>query len=193
MALASTRVITEYFPSIGNMQMMMQHQHLLLEYGENYQKNSLRNRCYLASSQGVQLLSVPLLKGKHQQQPIYEVRIAYHENWPLKHLRSIETNYNKAPFYPHFIDAIQAILNAKPVFLVDLNWSILEFLFQTFSWYPSISCSLDHDTSDLNQKINKQTFKPYPQQFEDKLNFLPNLSILDLLFCIGPQTKYIYH
>lgn len=191
MSTDSGRFITEYFPSIPTMRLMLQRQHIEMEYDETFQKNSLRNRCYLASSQGARFISVPLVKGKHQQQPIRQVRIAYDENWPLKHLRCIETNYSKAPFYSHYIDEVRQILYAHPIHLIELNWSIMQFLSSSFQWNPCWSCSLEHG-QPLNQQGKHHTsFRPYPQVFEDKLGFLPNLSVLDLLFCIGPQPKYI--
>ena len=191
MSFATGRFITEYFPSILTLRQMMQMDYVLIEYDESYQKNSLRNRCYLAGSQGVHLLSIPLIKGKHQQQPIYQVRIAYDEHWPVKHLRFIETNYCKAPYYSHYIDEVRGILMSRPEFLVDLNWEILRFLSRTFQWNPNWACSLQHGVSINNHSPSLPVLKPYPQVFEDRLGFLPNLSILDLLFCIGPQQKYI--
>lgn len=170
---------------------MMQRDHIEMEYDETFQKNSLRNRCYLASSQGPRFISVPLVKGKHQQQAIHQVRIAYDENWPVKHLRCIETNYSRAPFFSHYMEEVQHILLARQQYLVDLNWSILQFLSRSFQWNPSWSCSLEHGQALNQQEKHQASFKPYPQVFEDKLGFLPNLSILDLLFCIGPQIKYI--
>jgi len=193
MSFITGRFITEYFPSILTLRQMMPMDYVLIEYDETYQKNSLRNRCYLAGSQGVHLLSVPLIKGKHQQLPIYQVRIAYDENWSDKHLRFIETNYNKSPYYSHYIDEVRGILLSRPVFLIDLNWNILQFLSRSFQWNPSWGCSLQHGESINHHHHHhpRPDLKPYPQVFEDRLGFLPNLSILDLLFCIGPQQKYI--
>lgn len=192
MSSSAGRFTTEYFPSVLTLRQMLQHQTVTIEYDENYQKNSLRNRCYLATSQGIQFLTVPLVKGKHQRQIIHQVRIAYDENWPVQHLRCMETNYNKAPYYSHYIREIQQLLYSHPDTLIELNWSILRFLSRAFHWFPSWSCSLDFGPSlNIHPSPDLPDFKPYPQVFEDLHGFLPNLSVLDLLFCIGPQLKYI--
>ena len=70
---------------------------IVVEACENYQKGSLRNRCFIAGPNGVQRLSIPLEKGKHRQMPIRDVRIAYDEPWQRQHWRSISTAYGNAP------------------------------------------------------------------------------------------------
>ncbi len=189
--MVTGRFITEYFPSILTIRQMMKQDVILIEYDETYQKNSLRNRCYLACSQGVQFLTVPLVKGKHQQMPIHQVRIAYDENWPIQHLRYLQTNYCKAPYFSHYIEEVREILLARPILLIELNWTILQFISKAFQWKPCWSCSLQHG-EPLNSRNNHLAeLNPYPQVFEDRHGFIPNLSVLDLLFCIGPQVKYI--
>lgn len=188
---APTLVTTEYFPCISTVRKMMQATPVLLAFGETYQKNSLRNRCYLASSQGLQRLSVPLLKGKHQNQKIYRVKISYEEDWPAQHLKTIDTNYRSAPFFHHFMDPVSNILESRPENLVELNWNILLLLFDIFRWKPDIACSMEHNTPENRYKISPVELRPYNQVFAGRLGFLPDLSILDLLFCMGPELKYI--
>jgi WbqC-like protein family len=163
---------------------------IIIDAGEHYQKNSLRNRCYLASSQGKILLSVPLTKGKNQQMPIREVRIAYEFDWVKQHLRTIETNYKRAPYYPYYIHEIERILKSRHTWLIDLNWEIILFVCNAFKWSPAMAYSLEFNK---DKKKDTKLFHsiPYPQLFENKFPFIPDLSILDLLFCMGPQIKYI--
>lgn len=181
---------TAYFPGISVMQAMVLAGEIILDTAEHYQKNSTRNRCYLASAQGKILLSVPLIKGKHEQMPIRDVRIAYDFDWCTQHIRTMGTGYRRAPFYEYFIDDIRRILFSKPVFLIDLNWEILLFICKSFHWNPSISCSLAFEKSnDLDFLLLRTPV--YPQVFENKIQFIADLSILDLMFCIGPQIKYL--
>lgn len=188
---APTLVTTEYFPCISTVRQMMLTNPVLLAFGETYQKNSLRNRCYLASGQGLQRLSVPLLKGKHQNQKIYRVKISYEEDWPAQHLKTIETNYHSAPFFLHFRDPVSRILASRPEYLVELNWNILLMLFGIFRWKPDIACSMEYSTPANLFKNQSVELRPYNQVFADRLGFLPDLSILDLLFCMGPELKFI--
>lgn len=183
-------VKTSYFPCISTIQSMIIAGEIIIDAAEHYQKNSSRNRCYLASAQGKILLSVPLVKGKHEQMPIRDVRIAYDFDWANQHVRTIGTCYKRSPFYDHFIDDIQRILNSKPEFLLDLNWEILLFICHAFNWKPSISYSLIFEKKHASG-IGQTITPVYPQVFENKIQFLSDLSILDLMFCIGPQIKYL--
>ena len=104
---------SEYFPCIASFSELMNHDSIEIQAAEHYQKNSLRNRCYLTGSQGKYLLSVPLVKGKNQQQKIKDVRISYDFDWTTLHLKTISNNYIKSPFFNHYYPAIVQILMKK--------------------------------------------------------------------------------
>lgn len=168
---------------------MMQQDLIEIDAAEHYQKNSHRNRCYLASSQGKIMLSVPLQKGKHQQKPIKNVIISYAENWVALHLKTMLTNYHKAPFFDYLYPEIELILKEKPKYLHELNWSCLRLIFNSFRWQPIVAYHLHyHQERGLP---SARILPAYPQVFENKVSFIPDLSVLDLLFCMGPQSKYI--
>lgn len=168
---------------------MAAHSSIAIQASENYQKNSLRNRCYLTGSQGKFLLSVPLASGKNQQQKIKDVRIAYDFDWISQHLKTISNNYVKSPFFDHYFPKVSQILMNKEKFLLDLNWEILRFLFHAYAYEKTISYDLVFEISKSNP-IPPVLPAPYPQLFEAKTGFVPDLSILDLLFCMGPTRKY---
>ncbi|MBK6481450.1 MAG: WbqC family protein [Saprospiraceae bacterium] len=186
-----TRFTTQYFPDIPTLRHMFSSQVVLIEAAENYQKNSLRNRCYLASSTGKIMLSVPLCKGKHQQLAIREVRIAHHLPWVSNHLRTISNYYKRAPFFDHFFGDIEAILGRKQTFLLDLNWDLLHYICSCFHWNPDIAYALDFVPSREKDPLELNDHLVYPQLFQDKNGFIGGLSTLDLMFCIGPQLKYL--
>ncbi|MEO5581346.1 MAG: WbqC family protein [Saprospiraceae bacterium] len=181
---------TAYFPPLSVVQSLIKAEEIVIDTGEHYQKNSLRNRCYLASNQGKILLSVPLTKGKHQQMPIQDVRIAYEYDWVRQHLRTIENNYKRAPYYEYYMPEIERILQSHHRLLLDLNWEIMLFICRVFRWNPLMAYSIEFNKGE-NQDIHFFHSIPYPQLFENKFPFIPDLSILDLLFCMGPQIKYI--
>ncbi len=186
-----------YLPSVGYLSAVARGGGVRLEACENFQKGSFRNRCRLASSQGVFELSLPLVGGKNNQCPIREVRLAYDENWPLHHWRTIETCYRSAPFWLFYTDHFEPIfLEKKWVRLWDFNLALLEKMVQLFDLQLVVEFSEKFEPvveGDLrNQFSPKKTVLPpgfaakkYPQLFEDRLGFLPNLSALDLLFCLG--------
>ena len=193
-----------YFPPVAWLALLWRSEQVTLEACENYQKGSLRNRCYLAGPNGVQRLSIPLETGKHQQKPVREVRIAYDEPWQRQHWRSICTAYGNAPFFEHYADELQPFFEKRFPFLFDFNLEILYFLLRKFGWSSPLSLSVQYMLpSQLPEGIDFRPafsgdasdvppwFQPvrYPQVFTERHGFLANLSALDLLFCCGKQTS----
>ena len=178
-----------------------------LEHCENYTKGSYRNRCHIASAQGVQVLSIPLRGGKHQQQSIREVRISNDTPWNTQHWTAIKSAYGKSPFFEYYADELFSIFKKKYEFLWDWNWELLQKLL------PLLQVNADLEYTSEYQKITPSSvldfrngispkphkalpdsnFTPYKygQVFEAENGFLPNLSILDLLFCTGPEASFI--
>ena len=180
---------TAYFPSVPWFSILWSQPTIVLEACEHYQKGSTRNRCHIAGPNGEQRLSIPLVKGKHQQTPIREVRIAYDEPWQRQHWRSIRTAYGNAPFFEHYADGLVPFFERRVEFLFDLNWEVLQFLIQKTGWRGEVLFSEQYE-GGTNFKLQTSNFT-YPQVFEEKTGFLPNLSMLDLLLCCGKQSGEI--
>ncbi len=180
---------TAYFPSVPWFSTLWNQPTIVLEACEHYQKGSTRNRCHIAGPNGEQRLSIPLVKGKHQQTPIREVRIAYDEPWQRQHWRSIRTAYGNAPFFEHYADGLAPFFERRVEFLFDLNWEVLQFLIQKTGWRGEVLFSEKYE-GGTNFKLQTSNFT-YPQVFEEKTGFLPNLSMLDLLLCCGKQSSEI--
>ncbi|MFN0212771.1 MAG: WbqC family protein [Saprospiraceae bacterium] len=192
---------TLYLPSIAWCSAVWREEVVALETAEHYKKGSLRNRCYLAGPNGPQRLSIPLVKGKHQQTPIREVQISYDEPWQRQHWRTIQAAYGNAPFFEHYADDIRPFYERRWAYLFDYNFEfqtlILQnkmgwtgkFVFQT-DYFPLGTWTQGPDFRDSIQgDLNgfPAWFSParYPQVFEERTGFLPNLSVLDLLLCCG--------
>ena len=192
---------------LGNLQYYSKFEHfdqVLIEQHETYSKGSYRNRCYIAGPNGRLRLSIPLLKGKNEQMPIKEVKIAYEEAWYKHHWQSIQSGYGNAPYFEYYAERIKGILSKRHTFLFDLNMELLYQISEwlglkaetgmTASWFKEYTAA---NHSDLRNLISPKDFEgkndsafqivQYPQVFLEKSGFLPNLSILDLLFCTGPQ------
>ena len=103
----------QYFPPIEYFKQLFQFPHVVIEAHENYQKGSYRNRCHIANSTGIQVLSVPLRKGKNAKQPIREVAIAYDMDWQKQHWQSIRTAYGSAPFWEHYASQLEPLFFKK--------------------------------------------------------------------------------
>ncbi len=191
-----------YCPPVLWFALLWRYEKLTVEAHEHFQKGSLRNRCYIASPDGPQRLSIPLVKGKNQQQPIREVRIAYDEPWQRQHWRSIRTAYGNAPYWEHFTDGLAPFFEKKPVFLFDFNFELLLWLKTAMACPGEVTLSeqyarpMGDDFAKTVQSNDNQWPAwfhpaPYPQVFAEKTGFLPNLSTLDLLFCCGNRSGEI--
>ncbi|HMQ48982.1 MAG TPA: WbqC family protein [Saprospiraceae bacterium] len=188
-----------YLPSVPFFQLAFSHEKLLIEQHEHYQKNSFRNRCYIATANGLLCLSIPLRKGKNEQQAILDVRIAHDEPWQQRHWRGIQSAYGNAPYFVYYADAIAPFFQRKYDYLFEWNWDLLQLLFRLLSLDTVIQKTTAYDTEVQSPVLDyREQFKPgklpsmkvtYPQLFVEKHGFLPNLSILDLLFCVGPQAS----
>lgn len=193
------RIETQYFPPIATLSAALKTGHICLEATENYQKGSFRNRMHIATSVGIHPLSIPLQKGKHQKLPIREVQIAYHENWQRQHWQTLQTAYGRAPLWEFYAPRFKPFFEQPFPLLFDFNLAILNELLACFKIKNKITISFsdsyditESDTIDMrnilmpnNQLPENITFQKYPQLFEDRLGFLPNLSSFDLLMCLG--------
>jgi len=163
-------------------------------------KQSYRNRCYINTAQGLEMLIVPLTS-KHGNVIIKDIRIDYSKKWQNNHWRTIESAYRKAPYYEYYADDLSNILYGNHDFLFDLNFDLLSFCLKSIRFAPSLSVSVSYEkvpppyVFDLRSHINPK--KPvsdrefyqsasYHQVFGS--GFVGNLSLIDLLFCEGPRS-----
>ncbi len=191
----------QYLPPVAFFSAWQRSEKMVIEQFEHYSKRSYRNRAQIAGANGINLLSIPLKKGKNEQQPIRETRIAWFENWARKHWLAIRSAYGNAPYFDYYSDELQPFFEKKYEFLFDWNYDLLLTLQRLLQIEqpPELSQSylkeVSEGVTDLRNCISPKSKsistsfvpKPYPQVFMEKNGFLPNLSILDLLFCTGPE------
>lgn len=190
----------QYFPCISYVKMLRAYPLVQLEYHENYQKNSFRNRCVIAGSNGLINLSIPLVNGRDQKIPYRELQIDYSQAWQVQQWRTITSCYRKAPFFEYYAHIVEGLIFQHHPLLFDKNRSILEWVIKVFKLPVTLENTTDYipvydgkvaDARNLLQPKNHQQqapdLLPYFQMFEDRIGFQPNLSILDLLFCAGPH------
>lgn len=197
-------VETQYFGCVQYISIFAKYSSVFIEQFENWQKSSFRNRTVLVGSNGLIHLSVPILNGREQHKTIKEIKINTSEKWQNYHWRTIFSCYGKAPFFEFYKDELHGILfKRKFDFLFDLNMELLNWLLHKFKITSPINFTgkyftqtIDGGTIDLRNKWLPKNFQQeqnavmqYNQVFQEKINFQPNVSILDLLFCEGPNAK----
>lgn len=183
-----------YFPSISHYVAIVNAGNLTLEVGDNYQKQTNRNRMFIYSPNGIQLLNIPIKHTKKPHQKIKDVKLETAFDWQKQHFKSLEAAYRTSPFFEYFEDELLPIFKQKHTFLLDLNLQTMELVSKCLQIKFSYDVTSEYfheitDKTDLRNLINgkKDTaaFDSYTQVFGDKHGYLNNLSILDLLFNEG--------
>ncbi|MGB1205511.1 MAG: WbqC family protein [Chitinophagales bacterium] len=205
MKSASTLLIeTQYVGNIQYYARLLFHGNVMIEQYEYFLKSTYRNRCYIAMPDGKLRLSVPLIDGKQQRKCLKDVQISYAERWQKLHWNSICTAYRSSPFFEYYEDDLAPIYEKKEKYLLDFNDKvrnkILDLLqiedrivfgkTKKFEKCYTEAAVLDFRSAILPQKNKSRLdehFKVpvYHQVFGDRTGFLPNLSVLDLLFSEG--------
>jgi hypothetical protein len=168
----------------------MHSERITIEAYETYKKQTCRNHCAIYGPNGKQRLSIPVIKVNGNHTLTKDVRISYSQDWQKVHWRSIETAYNNSPFFLFYRDHLEPFYFKKFDFLLDFNTKLLEVLFNIFRIERQIDFS-DHYENIPDIPCNL-IFPSYTQVFTVKSGFLPNLSVIDLLFNLGPEAvEYI--
>lgn len=183
-----------YFPSVSNFVALVNANKITFEVEDNFQKQTNRNRMYIYSPNGIQLLNIPLKHSKTAHQKFKDTRIEDAFDWQKQHFKSLEAAYRTSPFFEYFEDDIRPVFEQKHTFMMDLNFQILDIV------SDCLGMSLRYDKTEeyfhevsgvqdlrylANGKKDTSEFEPYTQVFGDKHGFINNLSILDLLFNEG--------
>lgn len=195
---------SQYLPPVATFSVLKDCEQVTFDYHSYYVKGTYRNRCHICGVNGLQRLSVPLVKGKHQKTPLGEVKISYDEDWRKDHWQSIVSAYGRSAFFDFYRDDFEALLFADYDYLVELNqtffnWLVVELEVEISSGKTAeyIESAKPAGFFDLRNGVHPQEKKsrvgfsltPYEQVFSDKLEFVPNLSVIDLLFTQGPMSK----
>lgn len=183
-----------YFPSISHYIAMVKAESVTFEMEDNFQKQTNRNRMYIYSPNGIQLLNVPVKHSKEKHQKFKDVRIENDFAWQKNHFKSLEAAYRTSPFFEYFEDDFRPLFEKKQEFILDLNLQIFELInsslgikieAQKTTEFFLDSLNYDDFRSLVNGKKDVTQIEEYTQVFNEKHGFINNLSILDLLFNEG--------
>lgn len=184
-----------YFGPVQWYQKLLRYDHVFIEHCDSYVKQTYRNRCLIATTNGVQALTVPV------DVSLSGARISSHGNWRHQHWQALQSAYGDSPFFEYYEDDLKPFFTDEWVFLYDFNEAIRQKMCDLIDIQPHASLTaeyLKHPANDFRETIQPKHPAPDPdflprryyQVYEQKHGFLPNLSILDLLFNMGPESVF---
>lgn len=166
---------------------------------DSYQKQTYRNRCVIADANGPLALTIPVEKPLPGRQLMRDIRISDHGRWRHLHWNALKSAYQNSPFFEYYADDFAPFFERKWDFLADFNEDLMHLVCQLTDLKPQTKRTTDYlaqpetGVTDLRahfdpQQRALQDIRPYYQVFAQKLGFLPDLSIVDLLFNMGPES-----
>ena len=204
--MASVLLSSTYFGPIQWYQKLYRHECCYIEKYDHFIKQTYRNRCQIATTQGVQTLSIPVEKFDTPKCLMRDVRISDHANWRHVHWSALVSDYGESPFFEFYEDDIRPFFTKKWTFLYDFNFEIMQKMCELLDIEPNIQETTTYvntddlplqmpQITDLRDVIRPKhplpdgafTPRPYYQVYARKHGFIPNLSILDLLMNMGNE------
>jgi hypothetical protein len=191
-------ISTAYLPPVKYFSLLSDADEALIEKEENYIKQTYRNRCYILSANGLQILSVPVLMGSVHKISVKNIRIDYSKRWQQVHLRAMIAAYRASPYFEYYFDRIEQIISSDHEFLIDLNMELMLMTFKVLKIDTRITYTthfkpVNHEPSDCRYTLSPKRFAQmenleYQQVFQPGKGFVPGLSIIDLIFNMGPDS-----
>ena len=189
-----------YYPPVQYFAEILQAEKLLIEQHETYPKQTYRNRCYIYSANGPIPLSIPVERGSFHKVKLKDVKIDNSRKWQREHINAIESAYKSSAFFEFYADTVvRPLYKGSYEYLLDLNMEIMEIMLgileldisvnKTHSFKKEYGDNSRDLRYSLSPKIKSTYSNPeYYQVFSPVHGFKSNLSIIDLLFNMGPET-----
>lgn len=195
---------TAYLPPVQWFAKLLRYDKVYVEQYENYQKQTYRNRCVIAGPNGAISLTVPIEKPDTLKCLTKDIRISDHGNWRHLHWNALESAYNQTPYFEYLKDDLRPFYEKSFRYLMDFNEELVAVICALIDIEPHIERTTDYiavrEDADFRDSIHPKknwqedkefTSVPYYQVFQQKYGFLPNLSIVDLLFNMGPESVLV--
>jgi hypothetical protein len=191
-------ISSAYLPPVEYFSLILKAEEILIEREENYHKQTFRNRCYLLTANSIQTLTVPVFLGSLHKTPLKNIRIDYSKRWQQIHLGAIIASYRSSPFFEFYFEDIESCILENHEFLIDLNTSLTLAIIKILGLIRTISFTsafmpvgeLENDFRYSLTPKKKSDFitKEYTQVFNHGSDFIAGLSIIDLVFNMGPES-----
>ena len=187
-----------YLAPISYYAQLLQCEAYSIDANEIYRKQTLHNRCYIASPNGPLSLTIPVVKFVPYHTPMRDIRISDHGNWRHLHWNALQSSYRRTPFFEFYADDFAPFYEKKWEFLVDYNQALQELVWEEIGgWEQEVRGKRNAlERPNISQEDEVSSYllpptsylPPYYQLFSDRHGFMPDLSIVDLLFNMGPES-----
>lgn len=190
-----------YMAPISLYAQLYAYKEMIIDDSSIYTKQTLRNRTSIATECGIQSLTIPIIH--NGTQPMRDIRISEHDNWRRKHWNAISSAYRKSPFFDYYADDFAHFYDERGGFLMDFNLRLHTVISELLGLEQKTYIASNTQHNNIGEEIidlrciaettktmtDKQfaTIEPYYQVFAQRNGFIPNLSIIDLLFNMGPE------
>jgi len=196
--LNNTLLPTAYFGPISYYAILLQEPNCSIELHEHFIKQSIRNRCDIYGANGKLQLTIPKQRKGSSKTIIKEIQISYKQNWQKEHWNAIVSSYNSSPYFEYYKDEFLPFFEEQEEYLVNFNNKLQAVILSLLQEEKDIKTTTEYlhqgNFSDLrNHNWNFKKQERYDQVFMEKHGFIANLSILDLLFNLGPESADYLH
>jgi hypothetical protein len=196
--LNNTLLSTVYLAPIEYYAILLQEPNCSIELHEHFVKQSIRNRCEIYGANGKLQLTIPKQRKGSSKTIIKEIQISYKQDWQKQHWTAIQSAYNSSPFFEYYQDELQPFFKKEEILLVNFNQKLQKVILRLLQEEDNTNFTKEfqHEGSfsDFrNHKFKSKNPTAYNQVFMEKHGFIPNLSIIDLLFNLGPESADYLH
>ncbi len=202
--MTTSLLSSAYCAPIQWFQKLNRYDAVVIEQHDNFLKQTFRNRCVIATANGTQTLTIPVEKSDGDKCLMRDIRISDHGNWRRLHWNALATAYGDSPFFDYYADDLRPFYEQRFAFLLDFNMQMTTKLCELLDITPNISLSeeyvkdVESGVDDFREVIRPKhpmpdadfIPKPYYQVYAQRHGFIPNLSILDLLFNMGNEAVF---
>ncbi len=196
--LNNTLLSTAYFAPIEYYAILLQDPNCSIELHEHFIKQSIRNRCDIYGANGKLQLTIPKQRKGSSKTIIKEIQISYKQDWQKQHWTAIQSAYNSSPFFEYYQDELHPFFEAEETLLMDFNQKLQKLILGLLQEEDNTSFTKEFQHKGNLSDFRNHTWKcknptAYDQVFMEKYGFIADLSIIDLLFNLGPESADYLH